>query len=182
MSFKALRFMTRTDASNLDRITVKYVEREDRIRLAGQTPAGEAVIVWITRRLLDRLLPALTQRVESALRVEREDAPRASAMQRFAQQAARTMSTPQPPVRAGSAAAQWLAHSVDVSFAPRHVLLSFHGDAARRVDLPLEESKLRQLLNILYDLYRRADWLTDAWPSWMRPMETRTAAAGRQMH
>ena len=174
--------MTRTDANSLERITVKYVEREDRIRLAGQTPEGEAVIVWITRRLLDRLLPALTERVESALKMERKDAPRATAMLRFAQQAARTQSTPQTPVRAGNAAAQWLAHSVDVSFAPQRVRLSLQGEEARRVDITLDHDMLRQLLNILYDLYGRANWPTDAWPNWMRPVRIQKAHEGRQIH
>jgi len=174
--------MIRTDSSDLGRITVKYVEREDRIWLAGQTSQGEAVIVWITRRLLDRLLLRLVQRLENSLKVEREDALRANAMQSFAQQAARSISTPKTPVHVSAEAAQWLAYSVDVSFAPRSVRLSFHGEEARRVDLTLEEGKLRQLLNILYEMYRRADWPTNAWPQWVCSVNLRKAAEGERMH
>jgi len=174
--------MIRTDSSDLDRITIKYVEREDRIRLAGQTSQGAAVIVWITRRLLDRLLPRLVQRLEQALKAECEDTLRANAMQSFAQQAARTISIPQPPVRVNAAAAQWLAHSVDVSFAPRRVRLSFRDDEDRRVDITLEEGKLRQLLNILYETYRRADWPTNAWPRWVCSAEAQKTAGETRMH
>jgi len=174
--------MISTDPSGLGRITVKYVEREDRIRLAGQSSRGVAVIVWVTRRLLDRLLPRLVQRLENSPNVEREDAPRANAMQRFAQQAAKTLSAPQAPVPASAAADQWLAHSVDVSFAPRRVRLSFSGDDARRLDVSLEEGRLRQLLNILYEMYRRADWPTNAWPQWVRSANVQEAAEGRRLH
>lgn len=167
--------------SDLDRITIKYVEREDRIRLAGQTSQGTGVIVWATRRLLDRLLPRLVQRLENSVEGVNEDT-RANAIHAFAQEAARSTSAPQPPVRPSSETAQWLAQSIDVSFASRSVRLTFYGDDTQCAELTLEESKLRQLLNILYDMYRRADWPTQGWPQWIGSAKSGEAAEGSRIH
>ena len=43
----------------LTRLTTEYVPAEDRMRLAGETAPDQAVVIWITRRLLDRVLPHL---------------------------------------------------------------------------------------------------------------------------
>ena len=46
--------------NSLQRITTEYDEREDRIRVSGQLAQGEAVVLWLTQRLLNRLVPHLT--------------------------------------------------------------------------------------------------------------------------
>jgi len=165
--------------SELDRITINYVELEDRIRLAGETNGGTVVIVWITRRLLDRLLPELVQRLENSVEGGHGNALRTDALQTFAQQAARTMSVPQAPVPASAAEAQWLAHSIDVSFSRRFVRLSFKDHQSHCVNLTLEESKLREFLNILFEAYRRADWPTGAWPRWACSVEVEKLQGAR---
>lgn len=43
----------------LQRITSEYVKREDQSRLRGASPAGEAVMPWLTRQPLDRMVPHL---------------------------------------------------------------------------------------------------------------------------
>ncbi len=48
----------------LQRITTEYVELEDRILLAGELGNREAVVVWLTQRLLQRLVPVLHEQQE----------------------------------------------------------------------------------------------------------------------
>lgn len=43
--------------AGLQRITTQYDEREDRIRLAGETMNDQMVVLWFTQRMLHRLLP-----------------------------------------------------------------------------------------------------------------------------
>jgi len=171
------------DLAELNRITINYVELEDRIRLAGELSHGGVLNVWATRRLLDRLLPVLVTHLEkSVAKGACADSLRSNALQSFAQHAARELSEEQAPVRASAASAQWLAQSVNVSFASGDVCLSFHGDETQCVKLTLEEGKLRQLLNILYEVYRQADWSTDAWPKWVRSAEVPRAGYGARVH
>jgi hypothetical protein len=92
---------------------------------------------------------------------------RTQALQSFAQQVARaTTLSAEPPVRAGKANMQWLAQSVDVTVTRKDVRLAFRGDDTQHVELTLVERKLRQLLNIFLEVYRRAEWPLDAWPQW----------------
>ncbi|MBC7859879.1 MAG: hypothetical protein H7Z39_14125, partial [Burkholderiaceae bacterium] len=81
--------------SALQRITTEYVGVEDRIRLSGRDDAddagdGRTVVIWITQRLLQRLLPVLVEWLE------RQDGAtlRADIARSFAQQAARAELAP----------------------------------------------------------------------------------------
>jgi hypothetical protein len=153
--------------SALVRITVKYFEAEDRIRLAGETQQGGVVVIWITRRLLDRLLSKLAGILENATaQALGADPVRADAVHRFAQHAAQIAAVPQPPVRPQDEDVQWLARSVDILFAKGEVRLSFRGDDTQLAELDFVEGKLRQFLNILLQMYRTADWPLTAWPTW----------------
>ena len=153
--------------SALVRITVKYFHDEDRIRLAGETEQGGIAVVWITRRLLDRLLSQLVGVLENAcVQTLGADPLRAHTVQSFAQHAARIASAPQPPVRPQGEDEQWLAHSADLIFAEGELRLSFRGDDRQHVELDFVDDKLRQFLNILLDVYRKAEWPLTAWPMW----------------
>ena len=44
----------------LHRLTTDYVEEEDRIRVSGASANGDTVVLWLTQRLLNRLVPHLT--------------------------------------------------------------------------------------------------------------------------
>lgn len=168
--------------SALDRITVKYVQREDRIRLAGETSHGQIVVVWITRRLLDRLLSRLASLLESMLGEQDSDPLRVQALQSFAQHVAQATSTAEPPVRPGEDDMQWLAQSVDVTVTRKDVRLAFSGEDTQRVEMTLVERKLRQLLNIFLEVYRQAGWPLNAWPQWACSASASSKRAPAQVH
>jgi len=152
------------------------------MRLAGVTEQGDTVVVWITRRLLDRLLSQLAELLENATtQVLGVNPTRTHAMQSFAQQAAQLASAPQKPVRPQAEDAQWLVHSVDIAYARGDVRLTLRGGDAQHVDLDFVEGKLRQFLNILLEAYRAADWPLTAWPAWARS-SSRHADSLAQIH
>ena len=45
----------------LQRVTTEYVDSEDRIRISGSCVDDGLVQLWLTRRLMDRLLPMVLQ-------------------------------------------------------------------------------------------------------------------------
>lgn len=49
----------------LCRLNITYNFIEDRVRLVGQSAKGEVVILWLTQRLLNRLLPELDRRARN---------------------------------------------------------------------------------------------------------------------
>ena len=147
----------------LQRITTEYVETEDRIRLSGACEDGAVVQLWLTRRLMDRLLPMLLK----WLGQEAGEGARAEIMQEFAQQAARAALEPQPSVHAQDDTSI-LVQAVDVTTGDNALGLAFksspQGDASHRIGF--EPLALRQWLNIVHDQYRKAEWPLDGWPVW----------------
>jgi hypothetical protein len=47
---------------NLARVTLSYIIEEDRVQLAGEDAQGNTVKLWLTARLLTRLVPHLVQK------------------------------------------------------------------------------------------------------------------------
>jgi hypothetical protein len=165
--------------TTLERITVEYVPQEDRVRLSGQRAGAAPLAIWLTRRLLDRLLAELLKWIEneagdlpaakgSGARGRLQTLPRADVLQGFAQQAARERTTPQQPVRVTPEDEAWLANSVGVGRGRSKIRLTFKSADGRTATVTLAAPLLRQWLNILHDTYRKAEWPLQVWPEWMR--------------
>lgn len=146
---------------SLQRITTEYVDVEDRIRLVGEVEDGSHVVIWLTRRLLERLLPVLLERLGSDSAEPHEDA-----RQSFIQEMAEAQLVPQPAV-VPQGETTWLAMSVDITSTDEAVGLTFRGEG-RQAALTFPLIALRQWLGILHAAYLRAEWAINAWPGWMR--------------
>lgn len=153
----------------LQRFTTEYVDVEDRIRLSGESAPGEAEVLWLTRRLVDRLVPHLCAWLEKQGRMGLipEDAGVADAMQGFALQAALQSLVPQPPVAPEQARSSRLVQSVDVTAGDDALHLVFRGGDDARVSLVLQVQALRQWLGILHAQCAAGEWPLEAWPSWL---------------
>jgi len=147
----------------LERITTKYIDVEDRIQLSGQTGSLTPVVIWLTQRLLQRLIPVVLKDLER----QRQGAL-GEVLQGFAQQAARAGTVPQAPVQFNERSPAWLARKVDVTPSKTTLQLVFHGAEGQTAVLALAVDPLRQWLNILYDVCFKAQWPLDVWPAWIR--------------
>lgn len=148
----------------LQRITTEYILAEDRIRLSGQVEGGAPIVVWLTLRFLQRLLPKLLQWLEQ----QTPEMPRPEIVHGFAQQAAKAEMTPLPPVRAVTGSSVWLAQSVDLGRSERALCLTFRGIDGQHASLVLEAKPLRQWLSIVYEAYQKAKWPLEIWPVWLQ--------------
>ncbi len=149
---------------NLQRFTTEYIVAEDRIRLAGEVKDASPVVIWLTQRLLQRLLPMLLQWLEE----RGSERPGDEVWQTFAQQAAQAELPQQDPVQADAACAVWLTEAVDIAHSEETVCLTFRGGGSLIATMSLSVQPLRQWLGIVYGAYRRAEWPLDVWPDWMR--------------
>jgi len=152
----------------LQRITTEYIEAEDRVRLSGASPSGEAISLWITQRLLSRLLKVILNWT-----AESENAHHAL-KNAFAQQAARTDLKLQLSVPAQPSAV--LVNTIDISHTAEALTLVFRGAEGVAGQLTLQRQDVRQWLNILHDTWRRAEWPQDLWPDWMARPQAEPAA------
>jgi hypothetical protein len=151
-------------ANELQRMSTAYSETEDRVRLAGELAEGDPVVIWLSQRLLRRLLPALLQWLEQPA----STLPRQDVLQGFAQQAARAGLAQQAPVEPASASQSWMALEVDVRRSPQLLVMAFRGGPGQQASLALDPVALRQWLNIVHDTFKLAEWSLDGWPEWVR--------------
>jgi hypothetical protein len=149
--------------TTLDRITTEFVDAEDRIRLSGEVASQGAVVVWLTQRLLNRLLPVLFQKLEGT----QDDVWRSAVRQAFAQQVAQADIRSQAPVMVDSSVHSWLATSIDIATGAELVVLTFKGGPGQVTSLTLLITQLRQWLAIVYQAYVIADWPLHGWPNWL---------------
>lgn len=162
----------------MERITTEYIEAEDRIRLAGEAGA-KTVVLWLTQRLLNRLIPHLCQWLDQRVGAT----PLTEVRQEFAQQKARAELAPQPPVKADADTQGVLIHSVDLKTANAGMGLQFKDvDGNVVASLQLQPRALRQWLNIVFDQYRKAQWPAEVWPGWMEVARPQAAPGAMALH
>jgi len=164
--------------SEVHRFTTKYVSVEDRIRLSLELKSGEVQVLWLTRRLLNLLVPRLLERLGHVPEARQEpvaaavSAPKkADVVQRFSQQAAVGSIERQPPVKPGPETPQrgvaTVVTEVDIRTGPTSVVLDFKGGAEPLQSLPFGEESLRQWLGVVHQQYLAGGWNEDFWPGWM---------------
>jgi hypothetical protein len=170
----------------LQRFTTEYVELEDRIRLTGELVTGDTVVLWLTQRLMNRLVPHLAawlaRQLAPASGIPSVQAAHQEVVQGFAQQAAQAKLAPEAPVQASSPGAVWRADSVDIAEREGAVVLTFKGNAGGQATLLLAGQLLRQWLGIVFEQYLRGEWPTTIWPGWMEAARPQAIAGARVLH
>jgi hypothetical protein len=164
------------------RFTTRYAPSEDRISLALELSEEEVQVLWLTRRLLNRMLPHLIQVLDKRASEVSVDTASASgkpvraqkeAVQRFSQEAAVGAIERQPGVGAGGQRPKdnvaYLVTSVDIHTGPKSLSLDFKCGEETLHSLPFGENALRQWLSILHSQYRAGDWEEAFWPGWIGP-------------
>lgn len=181
-------------APELRRLTTRYIPLEDRLQLTGELATGQVQILWLTRRLIDRILPHLWRWLEqaevsqpsghdspAAVSAARSEAGRTE-LQRFAQQTATAGMSQQTPVESPPDPATLLIASVDLTQTTRGVRLTLKGQVLAgagpdAVRLSLTALAMRQWLQIVYQQYRLAQWPVQGWPTWFQAQNAATAQA-----
>lgn len=166
----------------LQKITTTYSEHEDRLCLSGELAAGGTQVLWLTQRMTNRLVQALTGWLES------EGGGALAAMptdlrQSWMQEVALRNREPAAPVRAAPDAPSLRPVSVDLSRNGNGYVIAFRDriEAQEEADLPtltLSSVQLRQWLAIVRTLYATAGWPPECWPTWLEtgPAASRPAA------
>lgn len=161
---------------DLTRITTQFDELEDRVKLSGETPEG-TVVLWLPQRLLNRLIPALCEKLQPPQDID----GRAEALNAFAQMAAVETLTPSPVVQPDPQAEVITVRAVTLMAnhsAIQLVLKEAENGQGGQVSMALRSEELRQWLAILHGQYVKAGWPTAIWPGWIaRPAQQTQSSA-----
>lgn len=167
--------MAEDTALSLQRLTTDFVALQDRVRLQGELESGSVVVLWLTQRLLNRLLPVLWGWLElqaagsAALSSVALSPPSLVELEHhyWEQHTARLLRQPQAPVHAQVGACEWLVEVVDVQRTPQWLRLLLRAPGQQPVALLLQPLALRRWLDILLQQYAEGQWPTTNWPLWM---------------
>jgi hypothetical protein len=156
------------------RYTTEYIELEDRLRVSAISAEGGVVVVWVTRRLSDRLIaqlcrlfdqPGESMRANTIHDVQQSFAQMA-AMSNHAQQVQQQAVVAVKPKEQESAQA-WLILEIDIKWTDALVTLICKGSTPQQtLTLNMNTTQLRQWMGIMLGQYARAQWPTGAFPDW----------------
>lgn len=192
-----------TSFDKLQRITSIYSDVEDRFQITGEVSDESTRCLWLTQRLLLRLVPHILEWLNEIARAEgKGDLGQAELMQDFAQQAAKARLEPQAAVpvptmpdpnaaiettpgaaTAGQQEAIWLVKEVDISKSTNGILtLTFKHESANGVQLAMAPIELRQWLIILHSQWLQAGWPAAIWPEWVDTSPKASDQAVKELH
>ena len=162
---------------NIKTVTMKFDPLEDRIIMDCCDKSKKTQRLWLTRRLLDRLIPSLTDQLEvnSINKISKE------LEQSFAQEKAEKNKPKTETVHLKKNNPSWLVTSIKVEKDDRKFKLVFidqrnldnknNYKSINNAQFILAISNLRQWLNAFYKIYKKALWDTEIFPNWMKDKE-----------
>ncbi len=168
----------------LEKIAFDYSPVEDRVLARMQSKNNEARGAWLTQRMTRRLVRLLCEHLEKVTPTEASSpvsrmgssAKQKELMLSFRHQAAVLKHKRGAPIPAVDSACARLLHSIRVRMSDKHIVLTFQLADSPAV-LALTQDHAWQLLQVLFNLFRKADWAVDVWPAWMRDSESTKAQA-----
>ena len=156
----------------IKRFTTEYMAEEDRLRLSLETNDGEVRLLWLTRRLVIRLVPQLVKLLsQNTALLGEQGAPRTDNAQRRSQMSALGQLEQQSPVRPDAeqgAVAEHLITRLSGRLARGAVLVDFKiGEDTLIQTVPFPEAALRQWLVVVEACFRKGEWAEEIWPDWI---------------
>ena len=166
---------------SLKKVTAEFIETEDRIRLSALTADNKTLALWLTQRLLSRLITHLAKWLEKnptdlniALDSESNPQPEPPGSAKEPDSA----SLPdQTSVKIKKSDESILITEVDVKFGDNGIALILKSEKETNAEIAFTLSEARQWVGILHSLWHKAEWPSSLLPQWIgdnSPQETST--------
>lgn len=138
-------------------IRTEYIRIEDRLRLIGRDASDEVIAVWLTLRILQRMVPELSRILEQA-----KLPLSAASLEPSSPSSATTTDAEPDPVDECDAVLEMLPSSVNIAATAKAVRLTFITED-EKILVELSHEKMAQWLLLLREGYRRAEWPDGVW-------------------
>lgn len=163
-------------AIQLGRFRTEYNPVEDRLRLTGEPldKNRNTVSIWLTMRLISRLVPHLAKAVNGPKFIASNHP---SALHSFAQTAAtsamQATTTPIAPAQSGT---HFLPETINISNRNNTLIIDFIDKHQNIIQLPLPSLMIRQWLSVLLTNFKKANWPLNCFPDWTDPSKNKAVA------
>ena len=159
----------------LEKITTKYNETEDRFCISALTSDDSVIILWVSCRILKRLLPLIFRWLDADRSITAQnDIKSKRLMNDFAQYEAQAELKPETPVQHERSQSQepkkqdksWLIHEIELNYSDKVMELDIKDANNKIAKLSLSKLYARQWLMILYSQWIKSEWPMNVWPDW----------------
>lgn len=160
----------------IQKLTVRFDEREDRLLLAAKCDTGHVRGLWLTRRLATPLIRVILTRLGEVVDPVKSDPQskpstlRQMALQTWEQSTAhaKQMSSANDPVTVPPDVQYGLIEEINVICRPGgNFQLNFRLPETAPLCLPLTAMLARQWLAVMRAQYQKAEWhVPGLWPAW----------------
>ena len=168
------------------RFTSEYVASEDRFRLNSVTKDQSELALWVTQRVLVRLirffanwLDKTSPEVNKSTAIDSTERTR---LQKIVQQSARSEITRSKPIAVQSDSDSWLVSRIDIKANEKGARLTFKSEDGQTAELVMTIKHLRQWLSIVHSLWRTAEWPMDVWPEWIEAAQSGESDSESPVH
>jgi len=147
--------------------TGRYIPVEDRLRLDAVDVDGNKQSLFMTRRLVDRIIPVMVEHLEGQTP---QGMPR-DLVQEMQQDKARQFHSEggsEAPVHVEPEFVPWLCRTVHLTKTGSSLIVVFTDDTHIEAHMPTTAENLRVVLDIFKTLYTSAEWGLQAFPDWMQ--------------
>lgn len=147
----------------LEKATTLYSQDQDRVSINATIRGGGTARIWLTQRIVHRLVHALVKIVKP----QHDDPIYAEVIASVAQQKAVDRHEPQAPVKADAPEHEWLVSKIDLQIPQSGVVVMLYSAAGQSARLSMSAELLRQWLSILRRVYEITEWRGAEWPDWV---------------
>ena len=134
----------------IERITIQHVPSEDRIRMNCSSATKPDTVIWLSRRLLDKLLPHLVDLVGGYVDFMEETSPSLDGQP--------LKEADQTGDKDINSCCAWLATSVDVSVIDANYCLAWRSDRDHAATVCFSREELCQFLICIRRCYSYGQW------------------------
>ena len=147
--------------------TGRYIPVEDRLRLDAVDLDGNTQSLFMTRRLVDRIIPVMVEHLEG----QTPEGMPSDLVQEMQQDKARQVHAEgvmEAPVEVAPEIVPWLCRTVHLTKTGSSLVVVFTDDTHVEAHMPMTAENLRVVLDIFKTLYTAAEWSLQAFPDWMQ--------------
>lgn len=160
----------------LKKITTRYDQSEDRFRITTLAEDESVRSLWITQRLLLRLIPTVLSWLDGIKTSNPQiDTQSQRFMNDFARQEALADLKPETPVSEESLgnpsystpSNKTLVHEITISYSDDSISLAFKDKENLCSKLDLTKKTARQWVLIIHSQWLLSGWTASVWPDWL---------------
>lgn len=147
--------------------TGRYIPVEDRLRLDAVDRDGNKQSLFMTRRLVDRIIPVMVEHLEGQT-PEGMPLHLVQEMQQDRVRKVHAEGDSEAPVEVAPELVPWLCRTVHLTKTGPSLSVVFTDDTHIEAHMPMSAENLRVVLDIFKTLYTSAEWGLQAFPDWMQ--------------